>query len=203
MHAQIHPVVILCIAEPATHTNPASHNPIKPCHAHCHLPAIASGRNPEAGCASQSLVSISQKITLPTWQKRIGRGARCGDVGTNKQGCGDVGTNKQGVASPAFFNPSLLSTGPGPGRPQTPHFYWPEPPGTECAQSWSPAQSCRFSQGSGGPSTLRLRRQTHERMLRVPRRAQRTAGGTFGPRSIGASPVWAARSSYWRSRCYL
>ena len=42
--------------------------------------------------------------------------------------------------------------------------------------------------------------------LRGPRRdttdPQRTAGGTVGPRFIGASPVWAARSSYWRSQCY-
>ena len=32
---------------------------------------------------------------------------------------------------------------------------------------------------------------------------RRTAGGTVRPRLIGASPVWAARSSYWRSRGYL
>ena len=39
------------------------------------------------------------------------------------------------------------------------------------------------------------------RALRSPvgtQRARRTAGGTLGPRLIGASPVWAARSSYWR-----
>ena len=33
-----------------------------------------------------------------------------------------------------------------------------------------------------------------------PTGPQRTAGGTVGPHLIGASPVWAARSSYWRSR---
>ena len=38
---------------------------------------------------------------------------------------------------------------------------------------------------------------------RDPTDPRRTAGGTVGPRFIGASPVWAARSSYWRSRCYL
>ena len=32
---------------------------------------------------------------------------------------------------------------------------------------------------------------------------RRTAGGTVGPCLIGASPVWAARSSYWRRRSYL
>ena len=41
----------------------------------------------------------------------------------------------------------------------------------------------------------------------VPRRdptgPRRTAGGTVGPRLIGASPVCAARRSYWRSRGYL
>ena len=37
---------------------------------------------------------------------------------------------------------------------------------------------------------------------RDPTGPRRTAGGTVGPRFIGAS-VWAARSSYWRSRCYL
>ena len=31
-----------------------------------------------------------------------------------------------------------------------------------------------------------------------PMGPRRTAGGTVGPRLIGASPVWAARSSYWR-----
>ena len=36
------------------------------------------------------------------------------------------------------------------------------------------------------------------RALRGPIGTQRTAGGTVGPRLIGASPVWAARSSYWR-----
>ena len=36
---------------------------------------------------------------------------------------------------------------------------------------------------------------------RDPTDPWRTAGGTVGPRLIGASPVWAARSSYWRSRC--
>ena len=34
-----------------------------------------------------------------------------------------------------------------------------------------------------------------------PTDPRRTAGGTVGPRLIGASPVWAARSSYWRSQC--
>ena len=38
---------------------------------------------------------------------------------------------------------------------------------------------------------------------RDPTGPRRTAGGTVGPRLIGASPVWAARSSYWRSRGYL
>ena len=38
---------------------------------------------------------------------------------------------------------------------------------------------------------------------RDPTGPWRTAGGTVGPRLIGASPVWAARNSYWRSRCYL
>ena len=33
---------------------------------------------------------------------------------------------------------------------------------------------------------------------RDPTDPRRTAGGTVGPRFIGASPVWAARSSYWR-----
>ena len=37
---------------------------------------------------------------------------------------------------------------------------------------------------------------------RDPTGPRRTAGGTVGPRLIGASPVWAARSSYWRSRGY-
>ena len=41
------------------------------------------------------------------------------------------------------------------------------------------------------------------RALRGPIGTRRTAGGTVGPRFIGASPVWAARSSYWRSQCYL
>ena len=37
-----------------------------------------------------------------------------------------------------------------------------------------------------------------------PRRdPRRTPGGTVGPRLIGASPVWAARSSYWRQPVYL
>ena len=31
-----------------------------------------------------------------------------------------------------------------------------------------------------------------------PRRDPTDPGGTVGPRFIGASPVWAARSSYWR-----
>ena len=35
---------------------------------------------------------------------------------------------------------------------------------------------------------------------RAPTDPRRTAGGTVGLRLIGASPVWAARSSYWRSR---
>merc|ERR1739841_428225 len=38
---------------------------------------------------------------------------------------------------------------------------------------------------------------------RDPTDPRRTAGGTVGPFLIGASPVWAARSSYWRSRGYL
>ena len=38
---------------------------------------------------------------------------------------------------------------------------------------------------------------------RDPTDPRRTAGGTVGPRLIGASPVWAARSSYWRSQGYL
>ena len=38
---------------------------------------------------------------------------------------------------------------------------------------------------------------------RDPTGPRRTAGGTVGPRFIGASPVWAAHSSYWRSRGYL
>ncbi len=33
---------------------------------------------------------------------------------------------------------------------------------------------------------------------RDPTGPWRTAGGTVGPRLIGASPVWAARNSYWR-----
>ena len=33
---------------------------------------------------------------------------------------------------------------------------------------------------------------------RDPTDPRRTPGGTVGPRFIGASPVWAARSSYWR-----
>ena len=36
------------------------------------------------------------------------------------------------------------------------------------------------------------------RYLTDPRR---TPGGTVGPRLIGASEVWAARSSCWRSQC--
>ena len=36
------------------------------------------------------------------------------------------------------------------------------------------------------------------RALRRPVGTRRTPGGTVGPRLIGASPVWAARSSYWR-----
>ena len=36
-----------------------------------------------------------------------------------------------------------------------------------------------------------------------PNRPQRTAGGTVAARLIGASPEWAARSSYWPSRGYL
>ena len=38
---------------------------------------------------------------------------------------------------------------------------------------------------------------------RDPMGPRQTAGSTVGPRLIGASPVWAARSSYWRSRGYL
>ena len=38
---------------------------------------------------------------------------------------------------------------------------------------------------------------------RDPTDPRRTAGGTVGPRLIGASPVWAARSSYWRQPVYL
>ena len=38
---------------------------------------------------------------------------------------------------------------------------------------------------------------------RDPTDTRRTARGTVGPRLIGASPVWAARNSYWRSRGYL
>ena len=37
---------------------------------------------------------------------------------------------------------------------------------------------------------------------RDPTEPRRTSGGTVGPRLIGASPVWAARSSYWRSQGY-
>ena len=33
---------------------------------------------------------------------------------------------------------------------------------------------------------------------RDPTGPRRTPGGTVGPRFIGASPVWAARHSYWR-----
>ena len=72
-------------------------------------------------------------------------------------------------------------------------------------------------QGSAGRSTVPYRCtidvRTHTGPYGVPtgppgpRRdptgPRRTAGGTVGPRLIGASPVWAARSSYWRSRCYL
>ena len=32
----------------------------------------------------------------------------------------------------------------------------------------------------------------------APTAARQTPSGTVGPRFIGASPVWAARSSYWR-----
>ena len=32
---------------------------------------------------------------------------------------------------------------------------------------------------------------------RDPTGPRRTPGGTVGPRLIGASPVWAARNSYW------
>ena len=46
--------------------------------------------------------------------------------------------------------------------------------------------------GPTGPPGLR----------RDPTGFRRTAGGTVGPRLIGASPVWAARNSYWRSRGY-
>ena len=38
---------------------------------------------------------------------------------------------------------------------------------------------------------------------RDPEGPRRTPGGTVGSRFMGASPVWAARSSYWRSRGYL
>ena len=41
------------------------------------------------------------------------------------------------------------------------------------------------------------------RALRRPVGTQRTPGGTVGPRLIGASPVWAARHSYWRPPVYL
>ena len=37
---------------------------------------------------------------------------------------------------------------------------------------------------------------------RDPTDPRRTPSGTVGPRLIGASPVWAARSSYWRSQGY-
>ena len=37
---------------------------------------------------------------------------------------------------------------------------------------------------------------------RDPTDHRRTPGGTVGPPLIGASPVWAARHSYWRSRGY-
>ena len=36
-----------------------------------------------------------------------------------------------------------------------------------------------------------------------PTDPRRTPGGTVGPRLIGASPVWAARSSYWLQPVYL
>ena len=39
--------------------------------------------------------------------------------------------------------------------------------------------------------------------LRRPVGTQRTPGGTVGPRLIGASLVWASRSSYWRQPVYL
>ena len=38
---------------------------------------------------------------------------------------------------------------------------------------------------------------------RDPTGPRRTTGGTVGTRLIGTSPVWGARSSYWRSRGYL
>ena len=41
------------------------------------------------------------------------------------------------------------------------------------------------------------------RALWRPVGTQRTPGGTVGPRLIGASPVWAARSSYWRQPVLL
>ena len=38
---------------------------------------------------------------------------------------------------------------------------------------------------------------------RYPTGPRRTAGGTVGPRLIGASPVWVARNSYWRQPVLL
>ena len=38
---------------------------------------------------------------------------------------------------------------------------------------------------------------------RDPTDPRRTAGGTVGPGLIGASPVWAARNSYWRQPVLL
>ena len=75
----------------------------------------------------------------------------------------------------------------------------------------------RTRRGSTGRSTVQYRCRIHvwthmgpygvptgpSGPRRDPTDPQRSAGSTVGPRFIASSPVWAARSSYWRSRCYL
>ena len=65
---------------------------------------------------------------------------------------------------------------------------------------WGPVWSrigARFMYGPPGPATA------SPRALWGLVGTQRTPGGTVGPRLIGASPVWAARSSYWRQPVLL
>ena len=56
----------------------------------------------------------------------------------------------------------------------------------------------RLMYGAIRDSAASPRTRTH----RDPTGPRRTAGGTVGPRLIGASPVWAARNFYWRSQGY-
>ena len=64
----------------------------------------------------------------------------------------------------------------------------------DCPISVHDSSTDPYTGPSGVPTGL-------PRARRDPTGPQRIPGGTVGPRFIGASPVWAARSSYWRSQC--